>query len=114
VDELTRAQLESLRKAAAHAVERCDSRDAEATYESLRSRAARLNHAHGWAESEQFGAMFPTAADRRQIATLETLIGDPPTEDASADTRKLLRALGAWTTGLLAGASFPHEHPTRE
>ena len=80
----------------------------EDRYRSLQCRAAALNAEYQWASPEEFEALFPTPAARREIDALNERYGVGLSDEHESESliHGLLVGLWAWATGVLV----PYEH----
>jgi hypothetical protein len=103
-------ELESLARSASEAADGLTrDREAEfgAEYTRLRGRLDVLNRRYGWAELDEFDALFPTLDEQEIIDTLERQIdtrGFPSEVEPGEPIQRLLRHLAYWAQGVALAA----------
>jgi hypothetical protein len=82
--------------------------EAAIVYQRLRSRAWTLNRVQGWADSEEFDAMFPTLEAQEAIEAMDAHYGidTAKANEPGASVQRLLRNLAAWAAGLLIATNL--------
>lgn len=93
-----------------------DEAEAAIVYQRLRSRAWTLNRVQGWADSEEFDAMFPTLEAQEAIEAMDEHFGidTSKTNEPGASIQRLLRNLAAWAAGLLIAKDLGDDEPGTE